>query len=68
MVPVRDELVGRNVELKEALSAWARRRAGVVVTGPPGIGRSAFAAALAESLADRGADVLVVRATRAAAR
>ena len=68
MVSVRDELVGRDVELTAALSAWARRRAGVVVTGPPGIGRSTFAAALAEGLADRGADVLVVRATRAAAQ
>ena len=34
MVSVRDELVGRDVELTAALSAWARRRAGVVVTGP----------------------------------
>ena len=68
MVSVRDELVGRDVELTAALSAWARRRAGVVVTGPVGIGRSAFAAALAEGLAERGADVLVVRATRAAAQ
>ena len=55
-------LVGRDAELERLREAWARARAGrgavVVVSGPPGIGRTRLVAELAHEVQREGARVL----------
>jgi hypothetical protein len=56
-------LIGRDRELRAITNAWRRRRRGVLVTGPPGMGRTAFADGVAALLQADGADVMRVRGT-----
>jgi DNA-binding CsgD family transcriptional regulator/tetratricopeptide (TPR) repeat protein len=56
-------LIGRSAELEAVKTAWRRRRRGVLVTGPPGIGRTAFVTDAAAGLRSDGADVMHVRGT-----
>ncbi|HEY3485620.1 MAG TPA: AAA family ATPase, partial [Ilumatobacteraceae bacterium] len=57
------QMVGRDDELSAALAARRAGVAGVVVAGPPGIGRTAMANAVADGLTDAGCDVVVLRVT-----
>lgn len=54
-------MVGRDDELRAIVSAWRREQRGVVVPGPPGIGRTTMALEVAGALAEAGGDVMLVR-------
>lgn len=56
-------LIGRDDALVAITSAWRESAPGVLVCGPPGIGRTSVALAAVELLRARGADVVTVRVT-----
>jgi DNA-binding CsgD family transcriptional regulator/tetratricopeptide (TPR) repeat protein len=56
-------LIGRSAEMDAAMTAWRKRQRGVLVTGPPGIGRTSFLTEVAARLRVDGADVMHVRGT-----
>jgi ATP/maltotriose-dependent transcriptional regulator MalT len=65
---VLDEpLVGRSVEISAIDEAWARRAAGLVLSGPVGVGKSRVARAGRDSIKARGSDTVAVQATASAA-
>jgi hypothetical protein len=65
---VLDEpLVGRRVEISAIDEAWARRAAGLVLSGPVGVGKSRVARAGRDSIKARGSDTVAVQATASAA-
>ena len=56
-------MIARSNELAAVLAARRRGAPGVVMSAPPGMGRTTVADAVAEALRAEGVDVVVVRAT-----